>query len=289
MSDRTLVTTFVVEGEPVSKSRARFTKRGSKTFAYTPEKTRQAEERMAWTFRQQTPGHVPNNETAYAVHAQFINGTRQRRDVDNMVKLVLDGLNGVAWADDNQVVEILGRKHLETRKTARTIVEIYDVGPVERRQATCAVCGKSYDTFPSWEHKRHCSQECFEASRAESRKRTCEQCGAPFDRKLRQGSAPRFCSVACRSAHGRVLVPCTVCGTEFSKQKVHVGRSENHFCSPACQQTHARPIRAAGARGICKTCGGPTSKKQYTNCSRCARAGVAGKPLILRELNEVAE
>jgi len=34
----------------------------------------------------------------------------QRPDVDNLIKTVLDGLNGIAWNDDAQVVEVSGRK-----------------------------------------------------------------------------------------------------------------------------------------------------------------------------------
>ena len=34
----------------------------------------------------------------------------QRPDVDNLIKTVLDGLNGIAWADDAQVIEVSGRK-----------------------------------------------------------------------------------------------------------------------------------------------------------------------------------
>ena len=34
----------------------------------------------------------------------------QRPDVDNLIKTVLDGLNGIAWKDDAQVVEVSGMK-----------------------------------------------------------------------------------------------------------------------------------------------------------------------------------
>jgi len=34
----------------------------------------------------------------------------QRPEVDNLIKTVLDGLNGIAWGDDAQVVEVSGRK-----------------------------------------------------------------------------------------------------------------------------------------------------------------------------------
>ena len=34
----------------------------------------------------------------------------QRPDVDNLIKTVLDGLNGIAWNDDAQVIKVSGRK-----------------------------------------------------------------------------------------------------------------------------------------------------------------------------------
>ena len=37
-------------------------------------------------------------------------------DVDNILKIVLDGLNGVAYADDSQVVEAACRKHYDGEK-----------------------------------------------------------------------------------------------------------------------------------------------------------------------------
>lgn len=34
-----------------------------------------------------------------------------RPDVDNFAKAVLDGLNGIVWRDDSQVVELRASKH----------------------------------------------------------------------------------------------------------------------------------------------------------------------------------
>jgi len=36
--------------------------------------------------------------------------TKLRGDIDNYVKLLLDGLNGVAWDDDSQVVKVIAVK-----------------------------------------------------------------------------------------------------------------------------------------------------------------------------------
>ena len=89
--DWELVAEFEVPGEPVSKARARFSRQNGKTVAYTPERTKTGEQRIAIAYRAAGGRRCRDTETAFAVHADFLNGTMQRRDVDNMLKLVLDG------------------------------------------------------------------------------------------------------------------------------------------------------------------------------------------------------
>ena len=50
-----------------------------------------------------------------------------RPDLDNLVKTVLDGLNGVAWVDDGQVTEIVARK-VRTAGMPRLVVGIEEYG-----------------------------------------------------------------------------------------------------------------------------------------------------------------
>lgn len=274
---RELIAEFCVEGEPVSKSRARFTKRGSKTMAYTPERTKEAEAKVAWAFRQVARGHVPDATHAYMVDAAFFTGTRQRRDVDNMVKLICDGLNGVAWADDNQVTQIAARKMMtERRDQACTMVRVYQLNEVDYPTRDCLRCGTAFRTYPSLPNSNHCGQECFLADKRDRRLRTCEQCGTTFDSG--NNSKARFCGRKCSVESRRTTVACAHCGQDFTMQNCHV--RERNYCSPKCQQASMRPIRAANARGICATCGGPTSKKQYTNCRGCdfASKSARGNP-----------
>lgn len=117
---------FTVEGEPVSKSRARVTRSGH---AYTPKKTRDAEAVIAWEYRRATAS-PPDPDGLYSVTALFVSKQRYRRDVDNMLKLVLDGLNKTAWEDDSQVVEVTARKRFAggVGDAARTEVTVVRVG-----------------------------------------------------------------------------------------------------------------------------------------------------------------
>jgi Holliday junction resolvase RusA-like endonuclease len=49
-----------------------------------------------------------------------------RPDTDNLIKMIGDGLNGVAWHDDGQIVEVKARKYYhEIGGSARTEVKIF--------------------------------------------------------------------------------------------------------------------------------------------------------------------
>ena len=95
-----------IPGEPVSKERPRVTKRKGKSITYTPKGTRVAELAIAWETVAQNPGITLEAELNFRVDVLFVSKSNRRRDIDNMIKLVLDALNGVVYRDDSQVVEI---------------------------------------------------------------------------------------------------------------------------------------------------------------------------------------
>jgi len=272
MSGGNVVAAFSVAGEPMSKARARFTGYGSSR-VYTPERTLAAEARVRAAFlRVADRTHSKDPDAAFAVEAHFYAGTGQRRDVDNMLKLVLDGLNKVAWPDDVQVVEVIGRKSRVLPAEARTEIVVRHVGMVDRPRKACEQCGKEFAVYASTAATtRFCSAECRSTHRRSARERVCEQCDVLF---LAHGpkAATRFCSAACKTAAGRVTVTCAGCGQEFERQRCHV-RTTN-YCTVECRAKHTAPRRYAGARGVCTDCDGPTSKKTYARCMPCSiRAG----------------
>jgi Holliday junction resolvase RusA-like endonuclease len=110
-----------IDGPPRAKGRPRFNPRGR---AWTPRATRLAENTLAWEARKQMlDQHTRALVGPVEVRVVFHLATARRVDVDNLVKLVLDALNGIAWADDSQVVHItalktIDRDHPRTEITA---------------------------------------------------------------------------------------------------------------------------------------------------------------------------
>lgn len=111
--------TLRIDIEPVAKARPRFTRTGH---TYTPSKTKTYEKAIGDYWKQATKGFkfekwqalrvsivfgMPIPKSTSKRKAQLMaNGTikhTKKADIDNLAKAVLDGLNGIAWADDSQI------------------------------------------------------------------------------------------------------------------------------------------------------------------------------------------
>lgn len=128
---------FTVKGKPVGKGRPRFTRTGH---TYTPEKTRAYEAAVAWECRKAMEGKFPSalpqhvsvevmvkppkswskTKTKNALGGFIAPG---RPDIDNYLKAVLDGCNGVAFLDDSQVVAVYATKRYAETDGVRVIIE----------------------------------------------------------------------------------------------------------------------------------------------------------------------
>ena len=128
---------FTVKGQPKGKGRPRFTKNGH---VYTPESTRIYEEEIKLRYKEKFKNEMFDGNIAVEV---FINkkpasylGIRKynkllgkycniKPDTDNVVKAVLDALNGVAYADDKNVVKIYAVKKYSTESSV--VVRLYEL------------------------------------------------------------------------------------------------------------------------------------------------------------------
>ena len=117
------VYSITIPGRPVPKGRPRLGVHGRKAYVYTPPKTKEYEKLVGWVAK--TTGCKPVGEPVAVVLDIYV---RRRMDVDNVAKSVLDGLNGIAYQDDDQVVELLVRKHRVKNTTdERVEIEIREV------------------------------------------------------------------------------------------------------------------------------------------------------------------
>lgn len=113
--------TFEVPGPPVPKQRPR---RAPSGHFYTPKRTTDYEEAVAWAAKAARLELLPG--VAYGVKIDFYVST-YKRDVDNMAKSVLDGLQrlGDGW-NDNQVRDLQIQSHgVVDGGKERAVVTVY--------------------------------------------------------------------------------------------------------------------------------------------------------------------
>lgn len=115
---------FTVYGNPVPAQRARVMRGG---WSFTPKRTIEAEEAVAAAWRAAAQGRwFPIG--ALDMTVGFYLGDRRRKDVDNLLKTVLDGLTkGSAWSDDSQVRLLTAAVHMD-REHPRTVVSVEGYG-----------------------------------------------------------------------------------------------------------------------------------------------------------------
>lgn len=115
-----LIAEFMVPGEPLPKARPRF----GKGRAYTAKRTVLAENNIIDTFDHACPLWEPVIDDI-ALEVDFHRTNRRRADWDNLAKLLTDALNGIAYADDKQIVDGRVRVFYGAKHMARTEVRIY--------------------------------------------------------------------------------------------------------------------------------------------------------------------
>lgn len=131
---------FIVWGESVAKGRPKFATRGKYAFAYTPKKTRDAEN----DFRLQVIKYKPEKPLEGEIYLEiksyrsipksfskkkiFLAGSGKmqpitRPDWDNLGKLITDAGNGILWKDDSQIVKCIVSKYYSTNPRTEIRIE----------------------------------------------------------------------------------------------------------------------------------------------------------------------
>jgi len=133
---------LIVPGDPVGKGRPRMTTRAGFAHAYSPPKTVDAEKRIQTAFKAVYRNYEPiakgtpiraRIKAFYAEPASMSKTLRnaaeagllkptKKPDLDNVVKLILDALNGLAYEDDSSICSIEAEKYYSTEP--RIMIEI---------------------------------------------------------------------------------------------------------------------------------------------------------------------
>lgn len=131
---------FIVYGAPQGKGRPRVGRIGSNVRMFTPAKTLAYEGLVAHCGAQamagralidgpvelrllidvQIPASWSKRKHAQALSGEILPTTKP--DVDNVIKAIGDGLNGVVWRDDVQVTDVITRKRYSEKPQVRVMV-----------------------------------------------------------------------------------------------------------------------------------------------------------------------
>lgn len=114
---------FTVLGEPMGKQRPKFSRRGSYVHTYTPDKTASYENLVKLEYKRQCGNVSFPKGTELVMHikayfsipksaskkkaAQMLDKQirpTKKPDADNIIKIIADSLNGIAYYDDSQIV-----------------------------------------------------------------------------------------------------------------------------------------------------------------------------------------
>ena len=132
---------FTVEGTPVPKGRPRFARRGKFVSTYSPKTTVDYESKVSEAAKQAMGSSEPL-ETPLAAYiyitlpipasyskkrtAACLAGEERptkRSDIDNYCKAIFDGMNGIVYVDDSQVVSLHSTKRYGTEGMVEVLVK----------------------------------------------------------------------------------------------------------------------------------------------------------------------
>ena len=139
--------TVIIPGEPKGKGRPRATVIHGHARVYTPATTASYENLVRLCFLEQNADAKPTNK-AVSLEVKFkfglnksdynskgepnkhgkakLQGTefhKKKWDVDNLLKSVMDGLNGVAYTDDCNVIKVTAEKSFSEKPETEVIID----------------------------------------------------------------------------------------------------------------------------------------------------------------------
>lgn len=214
-----------IDGEPWSKSRPRFARRGKGVKTYQPRDDVLAEARLRDAIKHRAPAPFPGN---VMLVCRFYRSNFQRIDTDNLLKHVCDSANGVLWEDDSQVTFVAGEVLLDAAYPRTVILAGNHDSSLLRgddRLRKCAHCGEMYIPPSGNSERRFCSSVCSHSARVTVLTPIpCPQCGETFKPKTK---TQKLCSRVCVSAllsdrnkgRARPHSACESCGKQLAHHR----------------------------------------------------------------------
>ncbi len=139
---------FTVWGEPKGKGRPRFTRNGH---TYTPADTASYENLVKLEYKQQCGDDRFDGDAMLDMHIytyftipksvskkkrqQMIDGKirpTKKPDMDNIIKIIADSLNKIAYHDDSQIVDCDVHKFYSEEPKVIVVIQDYAAGDIER-------------------------------------------------------------------------------------------------------------------------------------------------------------
>ncbi len=133
---------FVILGEPQGKGRPRFSRVGDYVKTYTPDKTAAYENLVKVEYERQCRGkRFPDEQMLdmrifayYGIPKSTSKKKKQlmldgeirptkKPDMDNVVKVIADSLNNIAYKDDTQIVDSMVRKFYSDTPRVRVVIK----------------------------------------------------------------------------------------------------------------------------------------------------------------------
>lgn len=112
---------FTIKGKPVTWKRV---KRGRYGQAYDPNvKRKLLIAQLAMVAKAETRSDRVKGDLMACM--TFYLSDKRRCDLDNLIKIVMDALNGVVYDDDSQIIRIMADKQYVGKNEERTVVEVF--------------------------------------------------------------------------------------------------------------------------------------------------------------------
>jgi len=123
---------FLLLGDPRPQGRPRFARIGEFVKAYDPKESREYKQTIAAQIAAQNPVYIQDGPISLEVEFIFarpkslpkkVQDHTKKPDLDNLLKALKDGMTGIVWRDDAQIVSLSARK--DYGECPQTKVRVY--------------------------------------------------------------------------------------------------------------------------------------------------------------------